>query len=34
MPGAWDATKVTDGMQHSGPIGFPWQWITIDLAQE
>jgi SAM-dependent methyltransferase len=34
MPGAWDATKVTEGMQHSGPIMFPWQWITIDLAQE
>ncbi len=33
MPKAWDATTVTEGMQRSGPIGLPWQWITIDLSQ-
>jgi SAM-dependent methyltransferase len=32
LPGAWDATRVVDGMQISGPILMPWCWISIDLA--
>jgi SAM-dependent methyltransferase len=32
IPGAWDATQVAQGMQHSGPIMLPWRWITIDVA--
>jgi ubiquinone/menaquinone biosynthesis C-methylase UbiE len=32
MPGAWDATQVVHGMQHTGPIMLPWHWITVELA--
>jgi SAM-dependent methyltransferase len=33
LPGAWDATGVAGGIQVSGPIMLPWQWLTIELAE-
>ena len=35
LPDAWDATRVIDGMQVTGPILMPWRWIavTFDSSQ-
>jgi len=32
LPKAWDATRVINGMQISGPILLPWCWIHVELA--
>ncbi len=34
LPAAWDATRVAQGMQFTGPIMLPWHWITIELLSK